>query len=202
MTLTDILNALKDIDPVFSYHKAKALDAELEWWRANDKLKTDMITSLLTDLEYVKQLAMGIPITAPKQSKAISSALTIAPILYAHPTISKSYLGIWGGEYQATTITEMMRFVQTARINTLPYLPNLHECAKFAYGLMGAFYNTRDWWDTPIAVIESAGHVQNIIFAFEDEAMSNLKAWILEPQDNSLHSLGIITGIVSCVLMG
>jgi len=182
MTLDELLERIKFLDPY--YKRANELESQIEWYRQNDLMKTGIIQKLLE---------AQIPISDPNFVLPINSSLDIAPLFLNHPLLSKAILSVTEGSYQATTLKEIDRFVDWAMVNTLPYVDDLHECGKFATGLVGKFCNVPGWWDTPIGILSLGSHQMCIGVAFEDDTLTKLIGFILEPQTKERWTLDAIT---------
>tara|TARA_Y100000310_G_scaffold233219_1_gene236076 strand:+ start:3324 stop:3812 length:489 start_codon:yes stop_codon:yes gene_type:complete len=101
------------------------------------------------------------------------------------------------GQYKATTIDELMRFVQWARVHKLRYTPIFRDCPDFALALAGKFPQT-DWYGSPVGMINvmqgGQWHVMDIAFAYPNAENQTLALHIIEPQDGVIVPTARVAG--------
>lgn len=117
----------------------------------------------------------------------------IAPLIadaWGYGVFGENKIKTLSGEYKATTIDSLLRFVKHCKIDELDYVEPFHNCPDFAMGLLGKLTNTKQWWGTAfgyLCIMTPVGwHAINIAFAYPDKDDLTCTMYFIEPQDARL----------------
>ena len=176
--------------------QVKDLAAERDMWRDRALELADKCQGLAT-------------IEPPVVFRELCPSVDIAPLIInalGIEFINQGRAKILSGRYQLTTIDEVLRFGDWAKVHKLNYVNPFHVCNDFAAGFVGAILNEPDWWGIPCGMIIGmqgplAGHDVVIMCACESEAHQTPQLYVIEPQNNTLIQGALAPGWIDTIWM-